>query len=216
MLTNSGSLTIENFEYAIKELASRDSDLAYAINRWGNPPFWTYPSDFSGIVIIILTQQVSLESAKSTFAKLTHVLRSVTPAQFLSLDSMTLKNIGFSRQKAAHARGIAQAIVNNHLDLKSLETMDNQAARDYLVAFKGIGLWTADTYLLFSLCREDIWPSADLALLRAIQDLKCLPTIPVPEEGDTLAQSWRPWRSVAARILWYHYLCLLGRISPDK
>lgn len=216
MLTNSDSRSIENYLYAIKELVSRDSDFAYVVNRWGNPPFWILPPGFPGIVINILAQKVSIESAESIFIKLTNVLTSVTPAQFLSLDSMTLKNIGFSRQKASYVRGIAQAIVNNHLDLKSLETMDNQAARDYLVAFKGIGLWTADTYLLFSLCREDIWPSADLALLRAIQDLKCLPTIPVPEEGDTLAQSWRPWRSVAARILWYQYLCLLGRISPDK
>jgi DNA-3-methyladenine glycosylase II len=91
--------------------------------------------------------------------------------------------------------------------------MDDELARSTLVQLKGIGPWTADTYLLFALKRADAWPSSDLALLKAIQEVKGLPTTPAREEGDAIADHWRPWRGVATRILWYHYLCSRGRIA---
>ena len=79
---------------------------------------------------------------------------------------------------------------------------------------KGIGAWTADTYLLFALRRSDAWPSGDLALAKAIQELRKLITIPSAEKADSIAEHWRPWRAVAARILWHHYLSKRGRTLP--
>lgn len=191
----------------------RDSDLAEAVSRWGNPPFWTHTPGFSGIVLAVLSQQVSLESAKATFIKLENVISSINPEKFLSLDDNTLREIGFSCQKASYIRGVAHEIMVGEFDLEDLESMDDDQARRRLMDVRGIGAWTADTYLLFALRRSDAWPSGDLALAKAIQELRGLITIPSSEEVDRIADHWRPWRAVAARILWHHYLNERGRTS---
>ena len=91
--------------------------------------------------------------------------------------------------------------------------MDNDQARERLMEVKGIGAWTADTYLLFAMRRSDAWPSGDLALAKAIQELRGLSTTPAYEEVDRIADRWRPLRAVAARILWHHYLNQRSRTS---
>ena len=104
-------------------------------------------------------------------------------------------------------------MMRGEFDLEALETMDDHKARKRLMEIKGIGAWTADTYLLFALRRSDAWPSGDLALVKAIQELKRLETIPSFDIADQIADQWRPWRAVAARILWHHYLNITGRSS---
>jgi len=191
----------------------QDPDLAQAVSRWGKPPFWTHAPGFPGIVLAILSQQVSLESAQAAYTKLENAIGSINPEEFLSLDDCALRAIGFSRQKASYVRGLAQEISASEFDLDDLEAMDNELARKRLIEVRGIGPWTADTYLLFALRRSDAWPSGDLALEKAIQELKGLATIPGSEDADRIAEQWRPWRAVAARILWHHYLCERGRIA---
>ena len=207
------TLTDKIYYRGLSELTMRDSDLAEAVSRWGNPPFWTHTPGFSGIVLAVLSQQVSLESAKATFIKLENVISSINPKKFLSLDDNTLREIGFSRQKASYIRGVAHEIMVGEFDLEDLESMDDDQARRRLMDVRGIGAWTADTYLLFALRRSDAWPSGDLALAKAIQELRGLITIPSSEEVDRIADHWRPWRAVAARILWHHYLNERGRTS---
>ncbi len=162
-------------------------------------------------MLAILSQQVSLESAEAAFSKLQRQLEKVTPERFLALDDGTLRAIGFSRQKAGYVRGLAEAIVGGTLDLDEIGRMNDEAARQALIAIRGIGPWTADTYLLFALRRPDAWPSGDLALAQAIRDLRELPSLPSYPEVDDIAESWRPWRAVAARILWHFYLSERGR-----
>jgi len=191
----------------------RESDLAEAVSRWGNPPFWVHAPRFPGMVIAILSQQVSLESAKATYIKLENIIDSINPENFLSIDDNTLREIGFSRQKASYIRGVAQKIMLGKFDLKDLGSMDNNQAQKRLMEEKGIGPWTADTYLLFSLRRSDAWPSGDLALAKAIRELRGLASIPSYDEVDKIADRWKPWRAVAARILWHHYLNERGRAS---
>ena len=122
-----------------------------------------------------------------------------------------MKALGLSRQKAAYVTGIANDIRNGAFDFADMESLNNSAVRKALMAFKGVGPWTADTYLLFSMRRPDAWPSGDLALETAIQELKGLAAKPSSEAADAIATSWKPWRAVAARILWHHYLCERGR-----
>ena len=148
-------LTEATFNEALYELTVRDSDLADLVSRWGNPPFWTHPSGFSGITIAIISQQVSLESAQATFAKLEKLIGSINPHNFLSLDGRTLKDVGFSRQKASYVRGVAVDITRGKFNLKEIESMDDDSARKRLMKVRGIGPWTADTYLLFALRRSD-------------------------------------------------------------
>ena len=220
---NINTLTEETYHQSVIELSMKDSALADVVSRWGHPPFWTHAPGFAGIVIAILAQQVSLESARAAFTKLENAICSVNPQEFLSLENDTLKAIGFSRQKASYVRGLAHGIMAREFDLAALASMDNDDARKRLMELRGIGAWTADTYLLFSLRRPDAWPSGDLALAKAIQELRGLATAPCSEEVDKMANRWKPWRAVAARILWHHYLCERGRaaaanpwFAPDR
>lgn len=207
------ALTDETYRWGISELAKQDSGLAGVVSRWGNPPFWTDAPGFPGIVISILAQQVSMESAQATFTKLENTIGSVNPEGFVSLDVDKLRAIGFSRQKASYVRGVAQGIMAGEIDFEALQSMDDDEARTRLMQIRGIGAWTADTYLLFALRRPDAWPSGDLALVKAIGELRGLPTTPSSEEVDRIADHWKPWRAVAARILWHYYLSERGRIA---
>ena len=207
------TLTDETFLRCISELGMHDSDLAQVVSTFGNPPFWTHAPGFPGVVIAILAQQVSLESAQAAFTKLENAIGSISPEGFLSLDDDALRTIGFSRQKASYVRGVAQGIMAGQIDLQDLESMDDDEARKALMEVRGIGPWTADTYLLFALRRPDAWPSGDLALAKAIQEIRGLATTPSSEEVDGIADTWRPWRAVAARILWHHCLSERGRTA---
>ena len=164
-----------------------------------------------GYVLAILSQQVSLESAQAAFAKLEAEIGPIAAHAFLSLDDTKLREIGFSRQKASYVRGVAQAMIAGKLDFGVLETLDDDQVRQKLMGIKGIGRWTADTYLLFALRRPDAWPSGDLALAKSIQEVKGLTSVPGFDEIDRLALDWGPWRAVAARILWHSYLSEHGR-----
>lgn len=205
------TLTSSTYRRGLSRLARGDPGLARTLSNWGDPPLWTHPRGFPGIVIAILGQQVSIESADAAFNKLQGAIGEVTPDSVLSLDDTAMKRIGFSRQKASYVRGVAQGIIDGEIDLAGLESVDNELARERLVRIRGIGAWTADTYLLFALRRQDAWPTGDLALARAIQEVRELPEMPNPKQVDTIAEDWRPWRAVAARILWHHYLCERGR-----
>jgi DNA-3-methyladenine glycosylase II len=204
-------LTQTIYAQAIAELTARDQRLSVVVSKWGPPPFWTHEPGFAGLVLAILSQQVSLESAQAAFDKLERVTGPVEPKSFLRLDDVQLRQAGFSRQKASYVRGLAQAMLSGELDLDGFASLDDDQVRASLIAMRGIGPWTADTYLLFALRRPDAWPTGDLALAKAIQELNGLAELPSWDEVDRTAESWRPWRSVAARILWHHYLSERGR-----
>jgi len=208
------ALSQRTFLHGISVLAGKDPDLAHVVTIFGNPPFWIHPPGFPGVVIAILAQQVSLESANAAYAKLEKAIGTISPEGLLALPDDALRAVGFSRQKASYVRGVAQGIISGATRLQDLEASDDDDARKRLMQVRGIGSWTADTYLLFALRRPDAWPSGDLALTRAIQEIKGLVTMPSSEEADAIAGRWRPWRAVAARILWHHYLSARGRSSP--
>jgi len=199
-------LTDETLLVGVEWLAARDPDLAQIVARFGPPPMWAREPGFPTLIHIILEQQVSLASARAAFDRLLVATAPLTPAGFLALDDTTLRTIGFSRQKAGYARYLAQAIIEGRLDLDRLLELDDARARAALVALKGIGPWTADVYLLMALRRPDIWPVGDLGLVIAVQEIKQLPARPLGLEMETIATVWRPWRAVAARLLWHYYL----------
>jgi len=190
----------------IRELTGRDQDFARVIEKYGPPPLWEREPGFQTLVNIILEQQVSLASAQAAFNKLAAAVELLTPRNFLKLSDEELKKIGFSRQKTTYARALSNALLDNSLDLHGLNTLDDEEARERLMKVKGIGPWTADIYLLMALGRPDIWPKGDLALEAAIQQVKGLPHKPNAKESILISCAWRPWRAVAARILWHFYL----------
>lgn len=190
----------------VRELTGRDQDFARVIEKYGPPPLWEREPGFQTLVNIILEQQVSLASAQAAFNKLAAAVELLTPRNFLKLSDEELKKIGFSRQKTTYARALSNALLDNSLDLHGLNKLDDEEARERLMKVKGIGPWTADIYLLMALGRPDIWPKGDLALEAAIQQVKGLPHKPNAKESILISCAWRPWRAVAARILWHFYL----------
>jgi DNA-3-methyladenine glycosylase II len=200
------SLTEETFGQGLHFLADRDPDLAQILTKFGPPPMWAREPGFPTLIHIILEQQVSLASARAAYDRLLEAASPLTPVRLLELDDATLKIIGFSRQKTVYGRSLAKALVDGHLDLVKLAMMPDSNARAELIKVKGIGPWTADIYLLMALRRPDIMPSGDLALATAAQKVKGLASRPTPDELNTLSQNWKPWRAVAARLLWHDYL----------
>jgi len=190
----------------VADLASRDGDLAAVVAAHGSPPLWSRKPGFPTLVQIILEQQVSLASAKAAFENLIGSLEEITPEALLALNDGELRAIGFSRQKARYCRVVSQAIVDGEIDMEGLSRLSDAKARKALTSLVGIGRWTADIYLLMALHRPDIWPKGDLALAKAAQQVKGLEELPDQDQLEELAESWQPWRAVAARILWLHYL----------
>jgi DNA-3-methyladenine glycosylase II len=199
-------LTETTLAQGLQYLCQRDPDLAQILEELGPPPMWAREPGFPTLVHIILEQQVSLASAQAAFDRLLAAVSPLTPLRFLELDQTTLKAIGFSRQKTAYGRHLARAILEGQLDLDALGAMDEARVRSELTKIKGIGPWSADIYLLMALRRPDVWPSGDLALAVAVQWVKDLAHRPSPDELDAIGAAWRPWRAVAARLLWHYYL----------
>ena len=203
-------LNEERFAQSVSLLADRDEHLAEVVKKYGRPELWVREPGFPTLVYIILEQQVSLASARAAFERLKATVKPLTPKEFLKLDDAELLRIGFSRQKTLYTRLLAESLDRRHFDLRYLHELHDDAARKMLIAFKGIGRWTADIYLLSALRRPDIWPTGDLALATAVQEVKQLRKRPSPERLEALSVPWRPWRAVAARLFWHAYLCKRG------
>jgi len=195
----------------VKALAESDPHLRRVVDRYGPPPLWDRDPGFPSLLKIILEQQVSLASAQATYDKLLAKVNPLAPENFLRLSDDELKSVGFSHQKTRYARILAEAIISGSINLEGLHCLDDDEVMNALTSLTGIGPWTAGVYLLMVLRRQDVWPRGDLALLSAMRDVKELEYVPSNDEATNIADSWQPWRSVAARILWYHYLSERGR-----
>jgi DNA-3-methyladenine glycosylase II len=199
-------LTKANLAAAAQDLAKRDKDLAAILKAYGPPPLWSRPAGFSTLVQIILEQQVSLASAASMYQRLREHTQPFGPDRVIELGASHLKSLGLTRQKTAYCIHLAQSINSNRLNLRDLSKMDDEDVKSALMQVKGIGSWSADIYLLMVLRRPDIWPASDLALATAVTKVKQLQPRPTTDQLVGMAERWRPYRSVAARMLWQYYL----------
>lgn len=195
-----------NFKSICDLLATMDPALSSVIQRYGYPPMWTRPNTFASLVHIILEQQVSLASARAALQKLEEKTGAISPEAILRLSDEEMRACYVSRQKTVYIRNLAQEISSKRLRLSKLTLLPEPEIRSILIALKGIGHWTADVYLIFVLQRSDIFPWGDLAALNALRRLKGYPAGYPTEQLRALTEPWRPYRSVAAMILWHHYL----------
>ena len=199
-------LTARTLRLATDELARRDPDLRAIVDQCGPPPLWARRPGFATLLRIILEQQVSLASAATMFERLRRAVGAVTPEAVGSLEASGLRALGFTRQKAGYCHGLAEGICRGRLDLGSIGRMSDDAGMARLLEIRGLGPWSVDIYFLIALRRPDIWPRGDLALATAVHQVKRLRARPDHLRLARLAKQWMPWRSVAARILWRHYL----------
>lgn len=171
----------------------------------GPPPLRRRPAGFAGLARIITGQQLSIASAGAIWARLEARVTPFEAEVLLDTPEADLCAAGLSAGKIATLRGIAQALANGDLDLRSLEGTPEEEVRARLTALKGVGPWTADIYTMFCLGRADAWAPGDLALRYAVEDACALKATPDEKRMIRIAETWRPWRGVAARLLWAYY-----------
>ncbi len=197
--------TSEDIAKGCRSLRRRCAVMRRILDRTGSPPLRRHPAGFPGLARIIVGQQLSIASATAIWSRLETGVVPFTATAILSLDEADLKTHGLSRPKIATLRRLAEAANDGRLDFDELDRMDPQAIHERLTAIGGIGPWTADIYILFCLGHRDAFASGDLALREAVCRAGLAATRPSPEELQELAMRWRPWRGVAARLLWAFY-----------
>lgn len=197
-------LTNESLAAAAEALAARDPHLGSIYKLYGVPPMWARRPGFSTLLRIVLEQQVSLISAKAMYARLKSRIQPFTPERFIEGGEQHLRSLGLTRQKSHYVIQVAHAFTNGHL--KAIGRMSDEEAHRRLVEIKGVGPWTANIYLLMVLKRPDVWPDGDIALASAVTKLHKVNTRLSFRDLEQIAEAWRPYRSVAARMLWQYYL----------
>ena len=186
-------------------LTAADPALAAAVAEAGPPAFELRPEGFETLVRAIVAQQVSAASARAIFGRLCDAVQPLTPARFLAAEPDAIRACGFSRPKIGYATALAEHILDGRLPLAELPGMDDAAVIGALTAVPGIGVWSAEVYMIFAMGRPDVWPAGDLALQTAQQRIRGLEQRPKPKASRELAAVWAPWRSAAAVTLWHYY-----------
>ena len=203
-------ITPETLKMAADELSKRDLDLAHFYEAHGLPSLRIRPTGYGTLIKIICGQQVSTAAARAITGRLDIIAKPMTPEIFLGLSDKQIRNVGLSRPKEKYARGIAEAILNQNFNFRKIAAMDDEAAINEMTKLKGVGRWTAEVYLLFALRRPDLWPANDLGVIKGLMGIKGLSERPSSCEMNAIGQLYRPWRSVAARMMWHHSNIIRG------
>lgn len=201
-----GRLSEASLEDACRQLAAADRRMACIFRRHGPPPLWSRRGGLRCLIQIVLEQQVSLASGRATMRRIEKTFGRVSADGLIRAGEDGLRSAGVTRQKARYCVLLADASRRGELDLRTVARAPDDAAMRMLTRFKGVGRWTAEVYLLMALLRPDVWPAGDLALAKAVQRLLRLSQRPAEDSMRRIAEPWRPFRAVAARLLWQDYL----------
>lgn len=197
--------TTEGLNDALTQLTVLDPRLRALWADYGTPDLRYRPPVFGSLLRVIVSQQLSVAAAGAIWQRLEALCGEMTPAAVLGQDDMALRGVGLSRAKVDFSRSLARAVADGELDFGALDELDDGAAIAALVRIKGIGVWTAECFLLFSMVRPDVLPAGDLALLKGAQHFLELPERPTPDGFREIGAQWKPVRSAAARLLWHCY-----------
>jgi DNA-3-methyladenine glycosylase II len=197
--------TAADIERGVAELAARDPRLIPVIGECAEIPLRLTGPGFASLASIIVSQQVSRQSADAIWERFMRIVDPLEPEAFLAGGEEAWREIGLSRPKQRAICAVCEAVLSSAVDLHGLCAMDAGKAFDAMVSIKGIGPWTAEIYLLFAAGHPDIFPAGDVALKAAVAEALELPVRPSEKELRAIAESWSPWRGVAARIFWAFY-----------
>ena len=195
-------------QQAIEHLSQVDAVFKHIVEKYGMPTIPKRPQGFETLVLLILEQQVSIDSARATFLKLKAKEISFQPEFLLDISDEEYRSIGVSRQKTSYIKALSHSIIHKEIDIESLATKSAQQVRDELIKIKGIGHWTIDVYLMFSLQALDIIPLGDIAVINTIKELL---DIHNKQEMENYVSKWSPHKSIATFLLWHYYLGKRGR-----
>ena len=190
-------------QQAIEYLSQVDAVFKHIVEKYGIPLIPKRPQGFETLVLLILEQQVSIDSARATFLKLKAKEINFQPEFLLTVSDEEYRNIGVSRQKTSYIKALSHSIIIKEIDIESLATKSAQQVREELIKIKGIGNWTIDVYLMFSLQAQDIIPLGDIAVINTIKELI---DIHDKKEIENYVAKWSPYRSAATFLLWHYYL----------
>lgn len=171
----------------------------------GDPPLRRREAGFPGLARIVVGQQLSIASADAIWNKVSHGIAPLEPAAIAAHSDEALRALGLSRPKVKTLRNIAEAAADGRVDFSSLQTAEPEEVHTQLTSISGIGPWSADIYCLFCLGMPDAFAPGDLALQEATRMVFKFESRPGETELIELAERWRPWRGVAARLLWAYY-----------
>lgn len=189
----------------VAALTAADPVMARIVAEGASPPLRKREPGFEGLVGIVVSQQLSVASADAIFGRLKGGFPALTPERIAAASEAELRTCGLSAPKIRTLRSIAEAVIGGRLPLASLHEREADEAHRLMTDVKGIGPWTADIYLLFCLGHGDAFPAGDLALQEAARLAYALEARPTEKAFVAMAERWRPWRGVAAKILWAHY-----------
>ncbi len=201
---DSAGLPAPDWSEATRHLAERDPTLAALIRRVGPCRLAPRPNSFGTLVGSIVSQQISNAAARTVHRRLWALTRGEppTPRDLLRRRETTLRRVGLSRQKIGYLRDLAARVESGELDLAAFAHEDDDAIRAALTSVRGVGDWTVDMYLIFTLNRPDVFAGGDAAVVRAMRDLYELPEDAKLAACERIADRWRPFRSVG---VWYMY-----------
>lgn len=197
--------TTEDIRRGVASLRRRCAIMRRVHDSIGDPPLRRTEAGFVGLARVVVAQQLSTASAAAIWSRVAMALTPPTPATLLAMPDETLRSTGLSRPKIRTLRALATAVHDGGLDLDRLAAASPADVHEALTEVSGIGPWTADIFLMFCIGRADSFAPGDLALQIAAQHAFGLAERPSPAELDELATRWRPWRGVAARMLWAYY-----------
>lgn len=200
---------------ALDALVRQDARLGTIEAAAGPLPWRVRPAGFPGLLQAIVAQQISSGAAQSIWRRLSALPCALDPAGFVALDDAALLGAGLSRPKVAHTRALSAAFIDGRLSERGLAGLNDADALAAITAVRGLGPWTAEVYLLFALQRPDVFPAGDIAVAGAAAHLLGLSARPGPVALRELAEPWRPYRALAARLLWHHWRHITGRPSMD-
>jgi len=203
--------TEADIEAGLTALLAADPRLVPVAAKAGPLPLRRRAGGFTGLASIVVSQQLSTASANAIWMRLAAAYDPFTPQALIRARATRLAKLGLSAPKIRALKEIAKAIAGGQLDCERLPDLPADAAHAALCAVHGIGPWSADIYLLFCLGHPDAWPAGDLALQEAARLAFALPARPSLKETIALADPWRPWRGVAARLLWAYYRAVKKR-----
>ncbi|HCL67515.1 MAG TPA: DNA-3-methyladenine glycosidase [Rhizobium sp.] len=203
--------TEHDIEAGLLELLEIDPRLKGLAAMTGPLPLRLLEPGFAGLAHIIVSQMVSKASAEAIWRRIVDATGSPDALTYLALDEVAVSTLGLSRAKAATLRLVAEAIVSGQLDLGAVARLEAPDAVERLTSLRGVGLWTAEVYLMFCGGHPDVFPAGDVALRTAVGNALGHETRPGIRTVAQIAEAWRPWRSVAARLFWAYYAVRLGR-----
>ncbi|MEK7530464.1 MAG: DNA-3-methyladenine glycosylase [Patescibacteria group bacterium] len=182
---------------------TRDKKLAALIKKFEKPEFERNRDPFESLCRAVVGQQLSVKAAATIYGRFKALYpRGVTPRAVAKTKPQALRKVGLSNQKASYVHDLAKKFLDGTVNPKNFHEMTDEAIREHLIAVKGVGRWTADMFLMFTLHRPNVLPTGDLGIQKSMQLLFKLRILPTHEKMVSLAEPWHPYRTIACHYLW--------------